>query len=292
MKIKTAVEALGKNEEQIKALLKGNKATWKNLAGILPKKIFSPLESKILTFSQNKGGVGKTTSTINIGHLFSLVGKTLLIDLDSQGNLSQAFNLYGEDLFLVDILSGKAEAKEVIKSVSDSLDVIPNNLNFDDWLKDHPKDDYQALSKIISPLKSEYKYILIDCPPSLSSPFDLAINAATHAVILLEPHSFSSNGLQNIHSKITSMEAAANVKILGSAFNRYKKSILFNTIITEAREASSFFIFDTVIRDNISIPESQLLKKPVFEYGEDSNGSIDYFKFWVEILERISGKKF
>ncbi len=286
MKIKTACDALNKSEDQIKKLLKGNKATWKNLTGLLPKKFFSPLESRVLTFSQNKGGVGKTTSTVNIGYLFSLVGKTLLIDLDSQGNLSQAFNLYDSELFLSDLFFSKAELREVIRNTEyDNLDVIPNNLNFDDWLKDHPKDDYQALSKIIKSLDQEYKYILIDCPPSLSSPFDLAINAATHAVILLEPHSFSSNGLQNIYSKIKSMEAAAHVKILGSAFNRYKKSILFNTIITEAKADQDFFIFDTIIRDNIAIPESQMLKKPVFAYDENSKGSIDYFKFWVEILE-------
>lgn len=274
---------------------------WSDVSMLFQKMYFSKPKKMVLSISQNKGGVGKTTTTINLGYLFSSIGRTLLIDMDSQANLTQVFNIYNPELVLKDILDDPKKIKEGILNISENLSIIPNDINFDQWKQDsNSKRNVQYfLQRALKLIRDDYDFILIDCPPSIDLPFEIALNASSHALILMDGHSFSLKGLQNIVSKIdkiieqdSEMTGLLDLKILGLAFTRYKDTVLVNQVISQAHELNDeikIHIFNTKIRENISIPESQALEKPVFLHNESCYGSIDYFKLFTEIMEQING---
>lgn len=254
------------------------------------------IRKSVISLCQNKGGVGKTTSTINLGYLFSRVGKTLLIDMDAQANLSQVFNIYRSknDLSLKDVLEDSNKVTEVIEEVGDNLFLIPNTTAFDLWKKQAitKRSPQYLLQKALKPIKNDYDFILIDCPPSIDLAFELALYSSNHALVILDGHPFSLEGLENIISEIQriiddDVTGLLELKVLGILFARYKETILTKQIFENAE--NNFDTFQTKIRENIQIPESQASKMPVFNYNESCNGSIDYFKLWMEIMERING---
>ncbi|MFN8578262.1 MAG: ParA family protein [Candidatus Sericytochromatia bacterium] len=292
------------NESSIKKTKAGDHIFhWADVAKIYQKINPIKIKNKTISICQNKGGVGKTTSTINLGYLFSCIGKTLIIDLDGQANLSQVFNAYKYDLVIKDILDEPQKINEVITPITDNLHIIPNNMAFDHWkINSNTKRNVQYfLQRALKPIKNNYDFILIDCPPSIDLAFELALNASDYALILLDGHQFSLDGLHNITNKITriieedsQMTGLLNLKILGLAFTRYRDTVIVNQVIETTKSVNEendypLHIFETKIRENISIPESQTVKEPIFLHDENCIGSIDYFKLWLEILRQING---
>ena len=132
----------------------------------------------MLFIAQNKGGVGKTSSVINLAHAFSYLGKTLVIDLDSQSNLSQSFNTYlvEKDISLSDVLDDNTLIKKAIRNVAPNLDLLQNHLKFEKWLKnDKDKKNHFILKKAIKSIKDEYSFIIIDTPPSLAFALEIGL---------------------------------------------------------------------------------------------------------------------
>lgn len=112
---------------------------WKHIIKLNYLKSFNKSLGKgnIISIAQNKGGVGKTSSVINLAYAFSYLGRTLVIDIDSQSNLSQAFNIYlvEKDISLSDVLDDNKLVKKAIRNVAPNLDLLPNHLKFEKWLK-------------------------------------------------------------------------------------------------------------------------------------------------------------
>lgn len=276
---------------------------WADVANLYQKLNSVKVKNTTISICQNKGGVGKTTSTINLGYLFSCIGKTLIIDMDAQANLSQVFNVYNSKMVIKDILNDPEKIHNVICPVTENLSIIPNNMGFDEWktISNTFRNVQYFLHRAIKLVKEDYDFILIDCPPSIGISFELALYSSDYALILLDGHQFSLDGLQNILNKIQRIidddnliSGMLDLKILGLAFTRYKDTVLTNQVIEEAKEIYAngnkpLHIFDTKIRENISIPESQTLRQPVFLHNESCNGSLDYFKLWTEIMEKING---
>jgi len=275
---------------------------WSDISNFYQKIHVPKFKNATISICQNKGGVGKTTSTINLGYLFSCIGKTLIIDMDGQANLSQVFNVYNSDLVIKDILDNPERINDVIYPISKNLSIIPNNMAFDYWkINSNTKRNVQYfLQRALKPIKQNYNFILIDCPPSIDLAFELALNASDFALILLDGHQFSLDGLHNITSKINSiveednqMTGLLNLEILGLVFTRYRDTVIVNQVIEKAKQINEdvddpLHIFETRIRENISIPESQTLKKPIFLHDENCNASMDYFKLWSEIIRKIN----
>lgn len=273
-----------------------NVFTWSNVAKIYQKMYFQKPKKFVMSLCQNKGGVGKTSSTINLGYLFSCIGRTLIIDLDAQANLSQAFEIYKSkaDLSLKDVLDNPKDIDKAIISISDTLDVLPNTNSFELWKRtsNNKRSPQYLLQKALKQVKDNYDYILIDCPPAMDISFDLALYASDFALVILEPHPFSIENLENITVEIQriiddDVTGLLDLKVLGTFFSRYKDTVITKEIVDTAEQ--SFDILKTKIRDNIQIPESQASKQPVFLYNEGCNGSNDYFRLWIEIMERING---
>ncbi len=270
---------------------------WDNAAKLYHKIAYSnKIQKSVISICQNKGGVGKTTSTINLGYLFSCIGKTLLIDMDAQANLSQVFNIYKSknDASLKDVLDSPDKINEVIVKVSENLHILPNTTNFDLWKKQAitKRSPQYLLQRALRPIKSDYDFIFIDCPPSIDLAFELALYSSNYALVILDGHPFSLEGLENIISEIQriiddDITGLLDLKVLGVVFSRYKETLITKQIIQSADE--TFDVFNTKIRETIQIPESQASKQTIFDYNESCNGSLDYFKLWMEIMEKING---
>lgn len=250
---------------------------------------------KVITICQNKGGVGKTTTTLNLGYLFSETSKVLLIDLDSQANLSQAFNIYHSDseLTVKDCLIDPT-IKEVILNVAPNIDLIPNTISFDFWKRQatYKKNSCYFLRKFIETIKADYDYILIDTPPAIDIALELSLYSSDFCLIVLEAVSFAVEGLQNIINEINrivqdDITEKTKVEILGILVTRFENTNIQSQIV-EALE-SNYDVLSSKIRKNVSIQEAQSLKENLFNYSKNSIGAKDYKALYSELLGKING---
>lgn len=249
-------------------------------------------KTMVMTLCQNKGGVGKTTSVINLGYLFSALGKTLIIDNDSQANLSQSFGVF-DGPFLKDFLETTSDGLSA-QEINENLFLIPNELEYDYWKtlqieKKSPETKY-LLAKSLKQIKNDYDFIIIDCPPSLDLSFKMALLASNYALIVLDGHPFSLNGLQNIISEISKTiyeESTLDLSVLGVFFAKFNSKASLPTQVIELAKNQDIKVFDSFIRETIQIPESQVKGLPIFEYEEKSNAAFDYFKLFQEIIKDI-----
>lgn len=287
MKKETALKLIGAIVKPIKKDL----ITWQDVLAQYKKTLKKRNKNTVISICQHKGGVGKTTSTINLGWLFSQLGKTLLIDLDTQASLSQAHNILIKDRpSLKEFID--TQDKNSIYKIDENLDIIPNTIEFERWKKQHvtKRNSSYSLTKAIKTIKDTYDFIIIDCSPSLDINFDLALYSSDYALVVMDGHPFSMQSLETIVSEINSItqddiNQSINLKLLGIFFNCFSNTNLVNTIIEQSKE--NYPIFNTKIRDTISIPESQLMRQNIFNYNDTSNASIDYFNLFCEIMEKI-----
>lgn len=278
-------------EEILNISLENKKYNWDEILELFIKENNISIKTNpIISVCQNKGGVGKTTTTINLGYLFSKLGKTLLIDMDSQANLSQAFNIYkkANEPTIKDFLENPS--LDMIENLDNNLYLLANKHSFDLWKKAKGSETraYKLLKKSLKNIKKEFDFILIDCPPSLDIAFDMAITSSSHTLIIMDAEPFSLENLENLFSelqRINDDEDELNIKNLGILFNKYKEVNLKIQVYQEAKE--NYDVLESKIRDNIQVSEAQAIKQPVFKYNENCNGSIDFFKVWKELIGKL-----
>lgn len=158
--------------------------------------------SKIITICQNKGGVGKTTITANLGYLFAEKKKVLLVDTDSQANLSQYFNVYEKENILENYFNSRATLSPRV--LNKNMSIIPNNIRFDRWKygANNLINSRYFLRQYLEKVKDNYDFILIDTPPSLDISLDLSILASNYFLLIMEATPFAMEGLENILERI------------------------------------------------------------------------------------------
>ncbi|MFV0180296.1 AAA family ATPase [Empedobacter falsenii] len=246
--------------------------------------------AKIISFANHKGGVGKTTSTINIGAGLNKLGKTvLLIDLDPQSNLTQSLGVNDIDNNIYGALRGQYQLKpiEIIKG----FDIVPATLDLSGAeieLSGEAGREY-ILDEVLNPFKKSYDYILIDCPPSLGL---LTINAFTTSneiIIPLQAQFLALQGLAKLIEVIEKIQKRLNkdLKLGGVIVTQYdNRKVLNRDVVTTIQKHLNEKVFETKVRDNVALAEAPTQGKDIFRYNPKSNGAEDYLEISKEILNK------
>lgn len=247
---------------------------------------------KIIAIAQHKGGVGKTTSTINIGAALAKLGhKVLLVDLDAQANLTDSLGAGGATPTIADILQG-AEVSPV--SVGD-MDIIPASLE----LAGVEVQLFNAvgreliLQEALTPLKKKYDYILIDCPPSLGLLTVNALTAADEVYIPLQAQYLAVKGLNSLLDIIEMIRKKLNkkLKIGGVLVTQYDSRKVLNRDTSESiADLFKAEVFNTKIRDNVALAEAPTAGQHIYSYAPQSHGAVDYMSLANEIINRNNSK--
>ena len=244
--------------------------------------------TKIIAFANHKGGVGKTTTTASVGSILASKGfKVLLIDLDAQANLTYSMkhlpDVY-QSIFNILVLNESPEPYNVSKN----LDLIPSSqeLAMVDIQLSSVIARERVLSRALSPIKENYDFILMDCPPSLGV---LTLNACTFATDIIIPliaEVLPFKGLAMINEFISNVRECLNPEahVSGVLITRWEKTKLTSGIEQELRSSWGDLIFKTKIRKNVTIAEAPLESSNIIEYAPKSNGAADYLSFTEELL--------
>ncbi|MHB8277889.1 MAG: ParA family protein [Candidatus Humimicrobiaceae bacterium] len=246
---------------------------------------------KTISVANQKGGVGKTTSVINIGAGLRRLGKrVLLIDLDPQSNLTYSLGLTRKiDKTVLDILKGEARAGEVVID-KDGLYIIPSSIDLagaDIELSTIAGREF-LLKEALRDVKG-MDYIFIDCPPSLGL---LTLNAFTVSDEVYIPLQTEYLALQGLNALIKTIDLIktrinGNLNITGVIATRYDKRKILNKEVAEAiKNKFKDKLFNTYIRENISLAEAPSFGQDIFTYRPNSNGAEDYLNLCKEIIER------
>jgi len=249
--------------------------------------------SKVISISNHKGGVGKTTTAINIGAGLNKLGKrVLLIDLDAQANLSQSLGLIDneERQNIYGAITGEYKLPPGVEIIK-GLDIIPSTLDLSGAeleLSGEAGREY-ILQELIGPIKKKYDYIIIDTAPSLSL---LTINsfvASDEIFIPLQAQYLALQGLSKLIEVIGKIQRRLNkgLKLGGVIVTQYdKRKILNRDVVETIRAHFPKETFNTLIRDNIALAEAPANSLDIFRYNAKSKGAEDYLALCKEIIKR------
>lgn len=253
--------------------------------------------ARIISIINNKGGTGKTTTVLNLGAaLARKKQKVLLVDLDSQCNLSISLAADTSSKGIGDLLLGQATPDEVIIKTG-KMDLIPATEKLPEveyQINTEPGREYM-LRERMEKLAGGYHYILIDCPPSLSTLSVNSLVAAQSFIVPMQAENFAFIGLDRIMQISEKVKKRMNpgLELEGILFVKLVPHTKFSrAVITNLSENENFKgkLFNAYIRQDISLMESAAFKQSVFEYAPRSRGAHDYNDFANELLKR-HGKK-
>jgi len=246
--------------------------------------------SKVISISNHKGGVGKTTSTINIGAgLVKLGKKVLLIDLDAQANLSQSLALIDQPTNIYGAIRGDYKLQPI--NVIKGLDVIPSTLDLSGAeieLSGEAGREY-ILRELIEPLRSSYDYILIDSPPSLGLLTINSFTASDEVYIPLQAQYLALQGLSKLMEVIEKIKKRLNkdLKIGGVIITQYdNRKVLNRDVLETIKKHFKGVVFNTKVRDNVALAEAPSQGLDIYRYQPKSYGAEDYLELSKEILKR------
>lgn len=246
--------------------------------------------SKVIAITNHKGGVGKTTSTINIGAGLAKLGKrVLLIDLDPQANLSQSLGIREPSATIYGAIRGEHALQPT--NVMKRLDVVPSTLDLSGAeieLSGEAGREY-ILRELLETVKGSYDYVIIDSPPSLGL---LTINALTSAdeiLIPLQAQYLALQGLTKLLEIVEKIQKRLNkgLRIGGVFITQYDSRKILNRNVVETIQGHfKDTVFTTKIRDNVALAEAPTRGEDIFRYNPTSYGAVDYLALCKEIVKR------
>ena len=257
------------------------------------------MDKKIISVINQKGGVGKTTTVINLAAGMTMKGKKILvIDLDPQGNATTGLGVSNTDseLTIYSVLNGNKKISEVIQSTKfENLNLITSNVDLSGLEVETAGDSRRAfklkdeLASILNDSGASYDYILIDCPPSLSLLTIMALVASNELVVPLQTEFFALEGLTQLMKTIERIKSNLNpsLNIRGILLTMYdKRNKLSGEVEQEARNYFKEKVYQTIIHRNVRLSEAPSHGVPVLLYDKACPGSKSYFTFTDEFLNQ------
>lgn len=251
--------------------------------------------AKIVAVANQKGGVGKTTTVVNLGCGLALLGKrVLLVDADPQGNCTSGLGIDRKrlEVSLYNVLIEEAPAKEAIKSTSvPNLDVLPTTIQLAGAeVELAPLEDRELLMKrALENLRNEYDYIIIDCPPSLGLITLNALSASDSVLIPIQCEYYALEGLSQLMHSIYLVRRRLNpsLKIEGIVLTMFDgRTNLAIQVVDEVKRHFRREVYKTIIPRNVRLSEAPSFGKPIMIYDPKSKGAEVYQDLAKEVLER------
>lgn len=250
---------------------------------------------KIIAIANQKGGVGKTTTSVNLAaSLGALEKKVLLIDADPQANASSGLgvNVDTVEIGSYQVLEHTIAAKDaIVPSNAPNVDIIPSHIDLvaiEIELVDKDEREYM-LKKAIVDLKAEYDYILIDCAPSLGLLTLNALTAADSVIIPIQCEYFALEGLGKLLNTIKSVQKIHNeaLDIEGLLLTMFDSRLrLSNQVVEEVQKHFSDMVFDTIIQRNVRLGEAPSYGESIINYDVSSKGAANYLSLAKELINK------
>jgi chromosome partitioning protein len=252
--------------------------------------------AKIITFANQKGGVGKSTSVVNIAASLGVLGKrVLVVDMDPQGNTTSGFGISKKSAAatVYDVIIGRTDAKDaIVVTPFENLSVLPSNISlagaeFELVMADNRE---SRLKTALEPIMENYDYILIDCPPSLGI---LTINALVSAdglVVPMQCEYYSLEGLSQLMLSVKQIKKRYNPKLqlTGILITMYNGRLNLSTqVMDELKKYYAGKIFATAIARNVKLSEAPSFGQPVWYYDKLSKGAALYHEVAKELIQKI-----
>lgn len=244
----------------------------------------------VISLLNHKGGVGKTTSAINIGAGLAELGKrVLLIDLDPQANLTLAMGIPRQPYTIYEALRGESEL--IPYTAKPNLDVVTSHLDLSGAEMELINEAGREfiLRELLDPIRNKYEYILIDCPPSLGLLTLNALTSSDQVYIPLQTQFLAMQGLAKIKQIIQKVRLRLNkgLEIGGVIATMYDaRKVLNRDVVDTIHKYFGDMVFNTKIRDNVALAEAPAQRKDIFAYNRKSPGAQDYLALSKEIIVR------
>ncbi len=250
---------------------------------------------KIIAIANQKGGVGKTTTTVNLAASLGVLEKSVLvIDADPQANATSGLGIEVDEIEIgtYQMLEHTADAREtIIKTSSPNVDLIPSHIDLvaiEIELVDKDSREYM-LKQAIGDLVEQYDYILIDCAPSLGLLTLNALTAADSVIIPIQCEYFALEGLGKLLNTIKSVQRIHNpdLDIEGMLLTMYDSRLrLSNQVVGEVKKHFGDMVFDTIIQRNVRLGEAPSYGESIIKYDASSKGATNYLNMADELLKK------